>query len=501
MRHFTHTRVLLAALAATGALAAGCDSKSDDPTIAVIRVEVQSPDPAPSSASVTADLSYEAIVDKRARLDRSSATATAIVDPALLAALDPAPFARIAHVSDVQIREERGFLLGERATELAGRIGASYIPAEGLKRKALQEANSPFVWLGVVLTLNEIHAQRPIDVAIHSGDMVDIGLASELDHFIYASRRLTMPFLAAAGNHDILGFGMFKRGRPTFGARLDEDVSVRTAALATFTANQDYLVMDRPTQAATFRDISIAQGPHAPTQLRFGSLHSGFDIAKRADDLYYSAVVKLPTATAPGLQVVVLETSRDDGEIRAQMDDAQAAFLNDTLDAPDARANIIVVIGHHPLFEVHRRSDGLGERESTRNATALQRIIEILDHYPNVAMYLCGHTHLPEVVERRDPVTGALGLVQVDAGSILIDPQQGTMIDMILPGDGTVVMRMNRFGANIADGSDLARHVAEGRTAAASDDDSRPRYAIPASQASVKVLPAFPVTVPKFGAQ
>lgn len=256
--------------------------------------------------------------------------------------------------------------------------------------------------------------------------------------------------------------------------------------------------MDRPTQAATYRSISAALGLHLPTQQRFGSAFSGFDLAARPEDLYYTTVVSPATATAPGLQVIVLETSRDDGESRAQMDDAQRAFLNDTLDSPTARRNIIVVAGHHPLIEVHRHDQGFGDIDQFVTSGPLTRVLDVLVHYPNVAVYLCGHTHLPEVVERRDPATGDLRLTQVDSGSILVHPQQGSLVDIVLPGNGTIVTRMHRFGADIAPGSELARHVAEGRAAAASDAGSRPRYPIPASRESVKPLPAFPVTVPRF---
>src|SRR5687768_7338788 len=113
------------------AAAAGCGDGSSGPTVGRIEVRLETPDPAPSAASVTAQLFYELVAAKKARIDADFAGATA--DPtAIVAAMNPTAFARIVHVTDVQIREERAFLQNELGTTILELVNNSYTPTDGL---------------------------------------------------------------------------------------------------------------------------------------------------------------------------------------------------------------------------------------------------------------------------------------------------------------------------------------------------------------------------------
>src|SRR6185503_18167887 len=104
--------------------------KQSTAPLSVVRLDVllQSPDPAPAAASVTAQLFYENLAAKRARLDQDEGAATVALDPTFVAALNPTAFARIVQVSDVQIREERGFLISENGSIVLDWFNTSYTP-------------------------------------------------------------------------------------------------------------------------------------------------------------------------------------------------------------------------------------------------------------------------------------------------------------------------------------------------------------------------------------
>ena len=100
------------ALGLTLALAlVGC---SDDVRDVALPVEFETrmlgADAPPPGAIVTDRLEYERLPDARELHDDAAAGARAALDPALLAGLRPAPLVRLAHVSDVQLREERAQL-------------------------------------------------------------------------------------------------------------------------------------------------------------------------------------------------------------------------------------------------------------------------------------------------------------------------------------------------------------------------------------------------------
>ncbi len=491
-----------AALVAALLLIGACNDDSRSFSIIGVEVMLETPEPPPAGATVTAELRYEEIAAKQARLDADAAAAavSATAIAAVVATLDPAPFARIAHLTDVQIREERAFFQSRAGTRFLELLSRGYTPTEGAKRPSLMEANSPFVWLATVLTLNAIHAQRPFDTAIHTGDAIDSGLRSELAHFLFVAHKLAFPFLSVAGNHDILTFGLFGSLGPVSGLEVDPSIERRTAVEPAFQANQERLLFDRPTYGAAFREISTALGPATATAQKFASQHFGTDLGPMPDDLFYAVTVRAPGAE-PGLVLVVLETSRDSGTADGEIDGRQLRFLNDTLDLAATRASLVVVAAHHPIFEVSRDHQKLGDPTDVDVSQALGTVHQILTHYPNVVLYLCGHTHLPDIQEQRDFGSGALQWTQIDSGALLVAPQEGAIVELLLQGGAPateVRLKARKIGALVDPASALGQRVAESRAAAAQDLGSVPRYQTLTTYDATRALPAFPVAVPKF---
>lgn len=478
-------------LAATCALAlalAGCDEASSSQLFPEeLQTRVDAREGPPAEAVVTEELVYERNEAALQRLEVAALDGQAELDPAFVAALRPDPLVRIVQVSDVQLREERARLVAFDR-EIGDLPGASLItPLQRATRPPLLAANSAFMWLGVVLTINELHRVAPVDLTLHTGDATDVNLRSELLRFLEVADRLETPFLLAAGNHDLLAWGVWRRDRPAYGAVLDAEVAFEDDRdAATFVANGDRLLMAPSEYREALSEVVAALGPHPPTLEAFGSRELGYDLAPTPGALYYTLQLAAPVrGVRPGVQLIVLETNRDDGSADPEVDDAQLAWLSDVLSAPATRENVVVVAGHHPLAFDH--PDPLIDLLTVGE---LDRVRDLLLAWPNVAVYLTGHTHAPAVDELRLD-DGSLGLVQLNPGAILIFPQTAALVELSLDGSDLVI-DARRFGAMIAPGSALAGHVAESRAAAAADDSPGEPPFWDAYRGG-KALPSFPV--------
>jgi 3',5'-cyclic AMP phosphodiesterase CpdA len=462
-----------------------------------LKILVDKDAPAASGSIVSKARSYRSLAESCDGLNQSQVGTAVSLYPELTAALHPGAFARIAHVTDVQVREERALLLGHTETGLIETASQTLTSLEGVRRDPLQETNSPYVWLATVLTINEIHKQFPIDLAIHTGDASDVGLRSELQRFLYVAHKLDVPFLNVIGNHDMLCLGLWTATNP-FDALYLNSVDLTAEIAPKFRANMDMLVQDRARHIRLVGEEVASLGEHAPTKQAFGSSRLGYDLAPNVDDGYYTAVVRAPASGLPGLQLIVLRTNRDNGGADSEIDDAQLSWLNDTLDSASARSSLVVIGAHHPLMEVHRNQNGLGDATDTTVTEPLKKLREMLLHYPNVVLYLTGHTHLPSIVELNDDA-GTLQMVQIDSGSLLAFPQEGSMVELQLdPGATQLTVTAQKFGPMLAGGSELASRVVEGLSASARDEMSKPQYSVWRSYSGTRPLPSFPVTVPRY---
>lgn len=463
---------------------AGCSDDSDRVTLGPpFETLIKDAEAPPPEALVTERLAYEPDPVLEQRLDVAAQGATVELDPALVAAVRTDALVRLLHVSDVQLREERARLLAFDQ-ELATLPGASLVsPVEEATRPPLLATNSPFMWLGLVLTIDALHAQAPLDLTLHTGDATDVNLKSELWRFLDVADRLDTPMLLVAGNHDVLGWGVWRRERPFLGTRLDGDVEHESAQVAAvFSQNRDAPIM-APSEhrAAVTELVGRLGGPHPPTLNRFGSQHLGYDLAPAPGALYYTVVLREAVpGVRPGVQLIVLETNRDDGGADAQVDPAQLVWLEGVLNAPATQENLVIVAGHHPLVvEDPTLVDvvTVGDLDDVR---------ALLLAHPNVVAYLTGHTHVPAITELEDG--GALALVQLNPGALIVYPQSAALVQLTLEGS-SVAIEARRFEPMIAPGSDLAARLAESRAAAAADEHPEGPFWV--TYRGVKPVPAL----------
>lgn len=479
-----NARILLLALVV--ALPA-CREAHRVKVLPTLHTEIKDEEAPPPEAVVTERLVYERTEVTRERLDVAEDDARVELDPAFLGALRPHPLLRIVQVSDVQLREERARLKGADR-ELSELPGASLVtPVEETTRPPLLAANSAFMWLGLVLTVNELHARAPVDLTLHTGDATDVNLRTELVRFLEIADRLETPTLMVAGNHDVLGWGVWRRDQPVYGTVLDDDVDFESPAVeAVFLANRDELIQAPQEHRVALDEILARLGPHPPTLERFGTRDLGYDLGPTPEALYYT-VELLPPARGvrPGVQLIVLETNRDDGGADAHVDAAQLAWLRGVLEAPATRENIVIVTGHHPLV-----GEDPNPLVNLFVVPELDPVRQLLLQHPNMVAYLTGHTHVPEIHEL-EAADGALGIVQINPGAILVRPQTAALLELSLEG-ADLVIDARRFGAMIAPGSKLAAHLAESRAAAAEAREPQhgPKWDV---YRGVKRLPTFPV--------
>ncbi len=464
-------RLRVSVVVALALAVVGCsEDDRDDVSTLEFETRLLGPEPPPPSAIVTDRLEYLPLEETRRRHDAVEAGARVALDPALTTGLRPAPLARVAHVADVQLREERAqlFLFGELAETLPGASLVS--PLEASARPPLVAANSAFVWHGLVLTLNELHRTAPLDAVVHAGDAVDVNLRSELWRFLDVGRRLDAPLLLAAGNHDILAWGVWPRGEPALGTSLDSDVELTTPEVAaTFAANDDALLGSQAEHLRAVRQVVDEHGPHAPTVAAFGAELFGYDVATVTSALYYVVELEAPAAGRPGVQLVVLETTRDDGGSGPEIDDPQLAWLAGVLAAPRTRQSVVVVVGHHPLVRTDEQ-----DVPALLPVEDLDPLRDLLLANPNVAVYLTAHTHEPEVLTIPAP-GGGVGILQVNPGPLLLFPQTAALVELAVDGPDLVI-EARRFGPMIAPGSVLAGHLAESSAAAAADAEAEPPF-------------------------
>ena len=353
------------------------------------------------------------------------------------------PLLSFLHFTDVQIREARAKLLDERQSKGLDQVVDSF------EHDFQQELHIDVMFEALVATANATakqavggrsHWYRQPAFAIHTGDAVDAGLASELTVFrnvmdqlrVYGEddAELSLPWLGAIGNHDVLTFGNFIPGSsiPTStlldGARSELSRRWYWRSLA-FISKADWHLEPQldlracPGCADRFL-ASRATGPgfierfvegHAdPRPDRLGdrvTTHHGYDLNTDAGGHklgYYR--FELPLDGGGTFRGVVLNTD-DYGDVPpgerggegGWIGEAQLQWLHQQLTG-ELENTVVMVFAHHPVHTIRFRGNRLRLAAELLEAAGRGHLLAFVvghNHAHDVRLLRCDS---PELAER-----------------------------------------------------------------------------------------------------
>jgi 3',5'-cyclic AMP phosphodiesterase CpdA len=170
---------------------------------------------------------------------------------------------------------------------------------------------------------------------------------------------------------------------------------------------------------------------------------------------------------APGLRLIGLDTTDRTRQLPAQICDdgavsqVQFDFLRTELDASAGRGELVIVAGHHPSQTI---------RPDYGVEVTGQELRDLLGQYPNVMLYLAGHTHRNRVIDRG-------GFLEVETSSTIDLPQEARVIEIWRDPAGTqVVVNYRTFSGDEADANDPLLPLREAaRAIALADKDAAAR--------------------------
>ncbi|HMJ77140.1 MAG TPA: TIGR03767 family metallophosphoesterase [Iamia sp.] len=297
----------------------------------------------------------------------------------------------------------------------------------------------------------------------HLPGVLDAGVAA------FAPVGLAVPWLAVFGNHDLIFQGSFG---PTRGARLDllgamlvdtDRKPIGAAGLARALAVATATKGDPARWARTARGPWVqevtpdpdARRPVAADDYVATLLDPGPDGARGPGPLghgFTEANVLDGTTwwsrwEGPHLQVIGLDTCNHTHGDGGGMGPAQTAWLTDQLERCHTRYRdergrwvdghgpdrMVILLSHHASWTMANTVDDEADPGPRTLGPAL---LDLLDRFPNVVLWINGHTHRHTVQAHRRTEGG--GWWELNTASGIDFGQQGRTIELFANGDGTL---------------------------------------------------------------
>jgi metallophosphoesterase (TIGR03767 family) len=156
----------------------------------------------------------------------------------------------------------------------------------------------------------------------------------------------------------------------------------------------------------------------------------------------------------PGVRFVVLDTANPGGFYQGSIGSRQAAWLEERLaevhgshagadGRPVVTGNddrLVVICSHHGLETLTNDlafADAGADEDLDLPRLLAPDVRAMLHRYPNVVLWLSGHTHEHRAYPRPDPNGGA-GFWEVSTGAIADWPVQSRVVELVDNGDGTL---------------------------------------------------------------
>jgi metallophosphoesterase (TIGR03767 family) len=259
----------------------------------------------------------------------------------------------------------------------------------------------------------------------------------------FKAEGLDMPWLTAYGNHDGLVQGNFPQSfrLSTFatGSRkitsLPAGVSPQdiaagdsnalagalTGPVRTVTADADRRVIDRHTTIEEYFKTTGTPKGH------------GFTKKNRDTGTAYYAFDR-------GLmRGIVLDTVNPNGEANGSLDPDQFSWLESELKAHSrpGKNRLIVLFSHHTIDTM---DNPIRATDDPRERVLGDAVLELLLRYPNVILWVNGHTHVNSVTPHARPAGATVpgGFWEVNTASHVDFPQQARIIELADNHDGTL---------------------------------------------------------------
>src|SRR4051794_33791153 len=268
---------------------------------------------------------------------------------------------------------------------------------------------------------------------------------------------LDMPWLTAYGNHDGLVQGNFPQSfrlssAATGSAKITSlpagvspqdfaagDPSALAGALAgparTVTADADRRVIDRHTTVQEYFKTSGRPKGHGFTK-------------RNVDDgtAYYAFDRGL-------VRGIVLDTVNPNGEANGSLDPDQFAWLEHELKTHSGkgRNRLIVLFSHHTIATM---DNPIVSQDDPRERVLGDAVRDLLLGYPNVILWVNGHTHVNSVTAHARPAASRVpgGFWEVNTASHIDFPQQARIVEIANNKDGTLSI----FGTIVDSAAPLA---------------------------------------------
>ncbi len=262
------------------------------------------------------------------------------------------------------------------------------------------------------------------------------------------SKGLKMPWLGCNGNHEVLTQGVGKVSSSLQDVTVGSFKSVDIGPVGDGLLYEDFIrdpasfylngpqSSVNPDERRTHVDLSgvieaYLNAPGRPVGHGFTHWNLDQQVAYFAYDLNER------------VRVITLDTAVCSGDAEGAIDEKQLLWLEERLRECSSRfivdgkpvMNIsgvdryVVITSHHPLAKMTNSF-----RDPAKAEASVDRIRDLLHRYPNVILWLSGHTHINKVIPALSPYDRRLGFFEVTTVSIMDWPSQFRILE-ILEGD------------------------------------------------------------------
>ena len=272
----------------------------------------------------------------------------------------------------------------------------------------------------------------------------------------FTARGVARPWLTLGGNHDALIQGT-ARSNPTFERMLTGDRKARAfpegfdllGSLDSYIARPESF-LSGPTTAVrsdpSRRTYSRREFVQAFLDADGAPIGHGFSAANLDGGTGYYVV----DAYTP-LRLIALDTVNRGGHYEGSVGAAQLAWLEERLSEVHARYwdarghavesghedRLVVILSHHPLATL------VNDLAAPDGSNDLPRILgpeveQMLHRFPNVILWVNGHTHRNAVRPHPDPAGRTVGFWEVTTSSLLDWPCQARLVEIAANNDDTL---------------------------------------------------------------